>query len=224
MKGREPSGKANPSIPLTSDPLPRQDVGPLVTRGRRGLQPPREGQPKTSPSRGCSKRLGGASRRTACKVEGTARATTVAVALAVPVDAELEATERGGDGRHRALTCTKQGQLPFEGDSCRRLSICEVFFCCPSEYMVGRKGSVQSESEAWERAETRSHLVPHANHRARSRLTLRLDKPKENCGRCLTIAKHIVNDYHCTHDGRYTPPASLGQAFRTVSGSCLRWW
>ena len=37
-------------------------------------------------------------------------------------------------------------------------------------------------------------------------LTLRLDKPKGNCGRCLTIAKHTVDDYHCTHDGRYTPP------------------
>ena len=132
------------------------DVGPGVSRGRRRIQQRKKRQPKASPSRGCSKRLGGAFRRTACKVEWTARATTVAVALAVPVDAELEATERGGDGRHRALTCTKQGQLAFEGDSCRRLSICEVFFCCPSEYMVGRKGSVQSESEAWERAETRS--------------------------------------------------------------------
>ena len=55
-----------------------------------------------------------------------------------------------------------------------------------------------------------------ANHRFLSCLTLRLDKPKENCGRCLTIAKHTANDYHCTHDGHYNSPASLGQAFRTV--------
>ena len=61
------------------------------------------------------------------------------------VDAELEAAERGGDGRHRALTCTKQGQLPFEGDSCPCLSICEVFFCCPSKYVVGRNASVYDE-------------------------------------------------------------------------------
>ena len=45
-----------------------------------------------------------------------------------------------------------------------------------------------------------------ANHRFLSCLTLRLDKPKENCGRCLTIAKHTVNDYHATYDRRYTPP------------------
>ena len=128
MKGREPSGKTNPSIPLTSDPLPRLAVGPGVSRGRRRIQQRRKRQPKASPSRGCSKRLGGAFRRTACKVEWTARATATVVALAVPVDGELEATERGGDGRHRALTCTKQGQLPFEDDSCPCLSICEVFF------------------------------------------------------------------------------------------------
>ena len=37
-----------------------------------------------------------------------------------------------------------------------------------------------------------------ANHRFLSCLTLRLDKPKENCGRCLTIAKYTVDDYNGT--------------------------
>ena len=35
-----------------------------------------------------------------------------------------------------------------------------------------------------------------ANHRFLSCLTLRLDKPKKNCGKYLTIAKHTVNAYH----------------------------
>ena len=39
-----------------------------------------------------------------------------------------------------------------------------------------------------------------ANHRFLSCLTLRLDKTKENCGRCLTIAKQGVNAYHAAYD------------------------
>ena len=38
--------------------------------------------------------------------------------------------------------------------------------------------------------------VSDANHRFLSCLRLRLNKPKENCGRCLTIAKHTVTAYH----------------------------
>ena len=50
-----------------------------------------------------------------------------------------------------------------------------------------------------------------ANHRFLSCLTLRLDKPKENCGRCFIIAKQGVNDYHGTHDACYAPsPRWLG--------------
>ena len=80
-----------------------------------------------------------------CHAVGTAPAPPASVTVAVRVGGRSRGSARGGVGRHWTLTCAKQGQLPFEDDSCPCLPICEVHFCCPSEYVVGRNASVYDE-------------------------------------------------------------------------------